>query len=426
MGPCLQCNNIATLLIYILHGSAIIHYLLHQVVVLEKTNIPRADDKTISHYTETHLQANADSGACFNMHYSIQADSKTEITCVVQFIRLEEPSMPLNAYVMVPFEAFNFIMALMYNSTPVKEEIAYIVVMSNDAEFDTQILHYLIFVADVQEVTKMLAININVSKQKALHCLISVADVQKAMMMLTTIVININVSKEIAFEIKLDCMLYACFIFVHNKTIKSEYGNLPKNEYFLPFCTAKYCEETKQLPDSLHREDVVNSDIDIIHHQESKSRNRIHLKFKIANMVSLLLSFFALVHSVSAQPSFDSKGTTGLFTEADLLFSNDMMWKAGCSYQYSMPSSISRSISPVNIELDQFYGSSDVYLSLQICGTRKSIIPKQIGNTKLNEDNDSTEDHHCTCITSLWQCSKEIIWVLIRTVFYGSFKTTGK
>ena len=238
----------------------------------------------------------------------------------------------------------------------------------------------------------MVAININVSKEKALHCLIFVADVQ-------------------------------CFIFVHDKMIKSEYEDLPKYKCFPPLCTAKYSEETKQLPDGLYQGDAVNSDVNIIHHQESNSRNRIHLKFKIANIVSLLLSCFALLYSVSAQPSFGSKGTTGLFAEADVLFSNDMMWKAGCSYQYSMPSSISHSISPVNIELDQFYGSSDVYLSLQICGTRKSFIPKQIDSTKLNEDNDSTEHHHYTCITSLWQCSKEIIWVL---VLYGNFKTTGK
>ena len=261
--------------------------------------------------------------------------------------------------------------------------------------------------------------------------MIFVADIMQKVMRILDTRISINVPIEKVFEIKLGYMLYSEErVFVYEKIIKCACGDLlcePRDEiYSASLGTEKHCEETKQFPDGLYQEDRVDDGTDIIYHQESK---RIYFKFKIANFVSFLLSFFALLHAVSAQPSFDSK-VTGLFAEEDLLFSNNMMWKAGCNYQYSMSSSISQSITPVNIELDQFDaqfdGSGNVYLQLQICGIRKSNIPKQIGNSKLNDDNDSAEDQHYACITSLWQCSKDIIWDFFRRVFYGNFKSTGK
>ena len=167
-------------------------------------------------------------------------------------------------------------------------------------------------------------------------------------------------------------------------------------------------------------------------HQDYKSNcnqgelYRRRLKtFDLLLLLVLLLSFQMVT---DAQPSFfhqDNK-YLDLFAESDLLFSNDMMRKAGCSYHYSSTTQLDapQPISPA-LEQVQFCSSGNMYLNLQTCEPKKLRIQHTIGSLESHEHNGSSEQHGYVCITSLWTCGAWFLMAVVSFIFDGG-KTTGE
>ena len=144
--PCLQHITIAALLICVLHcGSSIIRYTMHQLYILGKKSISRADNMGVSHYIETYLQIKANSDPYFSQEilYNTQPNSRVRIKCMLQLSSLQDLVMPSNIMALIKnLITFNPTMALVHSSAPVKQEIAHVLLLSNSAEFDMYTFHY--------------------------------------------------------------------------------------------------------------------------------------------------------------------------------------------------------------------------------------------------------------------------------------------
>ena len=178
--------------------------------------------------------------------------------------------------------------------------------------------------------------------------------------------------------------------------------------------------DVAQLNDDNNRKDASS-------HQDYKSNcNQSKLywgRIKTFDLLLLLVLLLSFQMVTDAQPSFfhqDNK-FVDLFAESDLLFSNEMMRKAGCSYHYSSTTQLvaPQPISPA-LEQVQFISSGNVYLNLQTCEPKKLQIQHTIGSL-----DGSSEQHGYVCITSLWTCGAWVLMAVVSLIFDGG-KTTGK
>jgi len=117
-----------------------------------------------------------------------------------------------------------------------------------------------------------------------------------------------------------------------------------------------------------------------------------------------------------------------LFTESDgLMFSNEMMQKAGCSYHYSSATQLDmpQPMSPM-YETAHFCNSGNVYLNLHICESK--ILQIQHGNSGIEyrESNGSSREKYVyMCITSVWSCGSLVMMAIFSFIFDVG-KTSGK
>ena len=185
-------------------------------------------------------------------------------------------------------------------------------------------------------------------------------------------------------------------------------------------------EDVRQHGDNDHSENA-NS------HQGSECKNSWgKLKtsgIKTFNLLLLSVLLFSFLKVSDAQPSFfhqDNK-YVDLFAESDLLFSNDMMRKAGCSYHYSTSTQLDTP-QPVlpKLESVNFCDSGNVYLNLQICEPKKLLIQHESGSLEFREhDSSSKQQYVYMCITSLWSCGAWFLMAVVSFIFEGG-KTTGE